>query len=201
MQTHQKVFWSIFLGFVVVVLILVLSMDGDEATGPGDLATEGTPALTEEGISTPDTTVGETQPADTPVEEAEETSSPQTGESEEEEATPEAEGRRRIPPEGPRQPQWDAEAIQRVVNSHNAAIQDCYQQQLKKLPELRGRVIVRITIHPDGYVTDAEIVGASMRDNTVLECILRRIRNWGDFDPVEPSQGVITIRQTYRFGI
>ena len=195
MQTHQKVFWGVFLGFVAVVLIVVLSMDSDQ------LEQEGTAGEPQQPASiAPDTTTAETGAAEAPAEETPVVSSKDSVEAEKT-ASAEEETRRRRPPEGPRQPQWDAEAIQRVVNSHNAAIQDCYQQELKKTPSLRGRVIVRITIHPDGYVTDAEIVGASLRNNAVLDCILRRVRNWSDFDPVDPSLGEITIRQTYRFGM
>ncbi len=198
MQRHQKVFWSIFLGFVAVAVILIMNIDTERPPGASTSTAPAESTLTERP-AVPESTSAETEA----IVAAESTGAPRAAAAKEPGKTePESQPGtpRRISPEQPRQPQWDAEAIQRVVASHKAAIQDCYRQELKKTPSLRGRVIVRITIHPDGYVTRAEIVGASLRDRAVLDCILSKIRQWSDFDPVEPSQGEITIRQSYSFG-
>lgn len=198
MQTHQKVFWAIFLGFVAVMVVLIMSIDQTEVE-PTESAFVEEPLMVE---SQPSDTVeaAEAEPAPWSRSEpqvAEE--KPQPPESTGNGTNPEAP--KRLPPEGPRQPTWDPAALQRVIHEHNAAIQDCYQQELKRQPSLRGRVIVRITIHPDGYVREVELVGTSLRDATVIECILGKIRQWSDFDPVVPDQGEITIRQSYRFGL
>lgn len=101
----------------------------------------------------------------------------------------------------------DREKIREVVLAHNPAIQDCYRRQLKGNAALKGKVTVRFTINPMGYVVYAEIVSADMAaDGAPLalpemeECILTKIRKWRDFGQVEESQGEITFRQTYNFG-
>jgi hypothetical protein len=101
----------------------------------------------------------------------------------------------------------EPEKIREVVLAHNPAIQDCYRRQLKGNAALKGKVTVRFTINPAGYVVHVEIVNATMTADgmpiflpEIEECISTKIGKWRDFGQVDESQGDVTFRQTYNFG-
>ena len=93
-----------------------------------------------------------------------------------------------------------AQALQAVLYSHVQAIQYCYERELKRDPSLAGKISVRITVNPDGEVTNAEIVESTLNNSRVERCILSRIRLWKDFPPIDPEEGDVTFRQVYTFG-
>ncbi len=92
------------------------------------------------------------------------------------------------------------EAIQQVLISHNSALQYCYERELKRSPNLKGKITVRITVAPDGSVKNAEIVSSTLNNKRVERCILARIRLWKDFPPIDPDEGDVVFRQVYVFG-
>lgn len=94
----------------------------------------------------------------------------------------------------------DAEEVREVVMSHYPAIQDCYTQALRTNPNLKGKVVVRFVISPDGKVVDASVVSSNLRDNAMVDCMLSRIRRWNDFSAIDPNAGNIAIKQSYVFG-
>lgn len=94
----------------------------------------------------------------------------------------------------------DIDAVAAVVKSHNAAIQYCYQRELKRNPNLRGKVVVRFIINPAGHVIEAKIVSSTLNNRRVEQCILNRILRWTDFGAIDPSKGNVAFRQVYSFG-
>jgi TonB family protein len=101
---------------------------------------------------------------------------------------------------GSRNANRSMDAIQKVMLSHVPAIRYCYERELRRNPELRGKVTVRITIGPDGSVKDAEINASTLNDERVERCILARVRGWKDFEQIDPNEGDVTFRQVYSFG-
>ena len=93
-----------------------------------------------------------------------------------------------------------AQALQAVLYGHVQAIQYCYERELKRNPSLKGKVTVRITVNPEGHVSNVEIINSTMNNNRVERCILSRIRLCKDFSPIDPSEGDVTFRQVYTFG-
>jgi len=93
-----------------------------------------------------------------------------------------------------------ANAIHEVLLGHVSAIRYCYERELKRNPELKGKITVRITVASDGTVSNAEIVSSTMNNSRVERCILARIRLWKDFKPIDSGEGEVTFRQTYTFG-
>lgn len=94
----------------------------------------------------------------------------------------------------------DQDAVSVVVQSHNAAIQFCYQRTLKRNPNLKGKIVVRFTIAPQGSVSQATILSSTLNNSSVESCIVSRIQRWNDFGAIDPSKGDTTIRQVYTFG-
>ncbi len=93
-----------------------------------------------------------------------------------------------------------AEHITKVVLDHNRAIQDCYKQALKKLPELKGKVVVRFSVTPEGKVDLVEVITSTIEFEPMMNCIISRIRRWNDFGESDISLGTVSYRQTYVFG-
>jgi len=92
------------------------------------------------------------------------------------------------------------ESITRIVLSHNQAIQDCYKQALKKEPNLKGKVVIRFSITPDGGVDQVQILESTIDYEPMLTCMTNRIRRWNDFGESDPMLGALSYRQTYVFG-
>jgi len=94
----------------------------------------------------------------------------------------------------------NADQVTRVVLAHNRAIQDCFKQALKKQPELKGKIVVRFSVKPDGSVDLVEIIQTTINYDPMLRCVVNRIRRWNDFGEGDPSLGTVSYRQTYVFG-
>jgi TonB family protein len=102
---------------------------------------------------------------------------------------------------GTRSANRSAEAIQNVLFDHVSAIRYCYERELKRDPNLKGKISVRITVGPEGNVKHAEIVSSTLNNERVERCILARVRLWKDFEAIDPADGDVTFRQIYTFGI
>lgn len=92
------------------------------------------------------------------------------------------------------------EQVTRVVMQHNRAIQDCYKQALKHQPDLKGKIVVRFFVAPDGKVANVELISSTVDYEPMIYCILTRIRHWNDFGECDISLGTVGYRQTYVFG-
>jgi TonB family protein len=92
------------------------------------------------------------------------------------------------------------DAIHEVLLSHVPAVRYCYERELKRNPELKGKIVVKITVAADGSVSEAEIVSSTLNSERVERCILARIRLWKDFQAIDPKEGDVTFRQVYTFG-
>lgn len=93
-----------------------------------------------------------------------------------------------------------AQEVIRVVQSHTRALQDCYKQELRYDPTIKGRILVRFTIDPDGTVIGASIISSTLDSPRMEECILNRIKRWRNFSPCDPAVGEKTYRQSFSFG-
>ncbi|MDZ7289718.1 MAG: TonB family protein [candidate division KSB1 bacterium] len=94
----------------------------------------------------------------------------------------------------------DREAVAAIVAKHTSAIQYCYQRELKRNPNLKGKLVVRFVITPQGTVASVTIVSSTLGNSTVENCIVERIKRWDDFGAIDPSKGNTTFRQVYTFG-
>ncbi|MFQ5823109.1 MAG: AgmX/PglI C-terminal domain-containing protein [bacterium] len=94
----------------------------------------------------------------------------------------------------------DPHEVREVVLSHYPAIQDCYKQALKTNANLKGKVVVKFVVSPEGNVISAIVVSSSITDQQMIECMLDRILRWNDFSLLHPSANNMAIKQTYVFG-
>lgn len=72
----------------------------------------------------------------------------------------------------------DRDALARYVRARKAAIQSCYEKELKRNPNLKGKVVVRFTIKTSGRAGDIEIEENTLGSEAVGSCIRTTIRSW-----------------------
>jgi TonB family protein len=65
-----------------------------------------------------------------------------------------------------------------VVRRYAPGIQFCYDNELKRSPGIRGKMVVAITVAASGQVTDARVVSNTVGSTRLSECALAQIREW-----------------------
>ena len=102
--------------------------------------------------------------------------------------------------DGLRSDSRNSDDVSEVVNSHNNAIQYCYQRELKRNPSLKGKLVVRFLIKPNGKVSEVTMISSTLNNPRVERCVVNRIKRWDDFKAIDPLKGDAVFRQVYTFG-
>lgn len=87
-------------------------------------------------------------------------------------------------------------ALLAVIRRYAAGIQFCYENELKRNPGLRGKLVFSLTIDAAGRVTEAAVVEDALGSGAVSACALAQVRDW-KFPPVDA--GVTTFRAPFVF--
>ncbi|MFK7895774.1 MAG: AgmX/PglI C-terminal domain-containing protein [Myxococcota bacterium] len=85
------------------------------------------------------------------------------------------------------------EEIQIVFDRHKAALYRMYNRALRKNPTLRGQMVLRLTIQPDGTVSMCEVKSSDMKAPNLAKQVVSRVRSF-DFGAKE---GVAAITIAY----
>ncbi|NOX36980.1 MAG: AgmX/PglI C-terminal domain-containing protein [Calditrichaeota bacterium] len=95
----------------------------------------------------------------------------------------------------------DYEQTLMVANGNKYLIKYCIDKYYRHDPSVRGNIVVKFDIHPEGYVIpeSIRIVRSDIQDPRVLRCIKRTIRRWRNFPRVAYEMGEYTITQKYIF--
>jgi hypothetical protein len=75
-------------------------------------------------------------------------------------------------------PHRSNEALLAVVRRYAPGIQFCYDNELKKNPGLRGKLVVSLTVLASGQVSEAFVVENTLRSGAVVDCVLSQMRGW-----------------------
>ena len=70
------------------------------------------------------------------------------------------------------------EEIQIVFDRYKAALYRIYNQELRKDPTLRGKVLMRISIEPDGAVSLCKVESTELASPELVDKIVERIRRF-----------------------
>jgi outer membrane biosynthesis protein TonB len=70
------------------------------------------------------------------------------------------------------------ESLMNAVRRYAPGIQYCYDNELKKNPSLRGKLVVSITVLANGTVSEAIVVEDGLGSSAVRNCVLAQIRGW-----------------------
>ncbi|QRK08512.1 AgmX/PglI C-terminal domain-containing protein [Archangium violaceum] len=82
----------------------------------------------------------------------------------------------------------DRDALARYVKNRLRSIQGCYEKELKRNPNLKGKVLVRFSIRPTGRTGEIEIEENTLGNDAVASCIRTVIRGW--VFPFKPDDDV-----------
>lgn len=72
----------------------------------------------------------------------------------------------------------DREALTRYVRSRTRAIQACYEKELKRNPSLKGKIVIRFSIMPNGRTGEIDIEENTLGNEAVASCIKTIVRSW-----------------------
>src|SRR5690606_38185290 len=72
-------------------------------------------------------------------------------------------------------PARSREEIERVFDRNKGAIYALYNRALRENPTLQGKVVLRLTIAPDGRVTHCEIVSSELGDPELEQKLVQRV--------------------------
>jgi hypothetical protein len=91
-----------------------------------------------------------------------------------------------------------AEQINRVVRANQAAIRYCYEVEVQRQPNLRGRVSIQWRINLQGSVTSARVASSTLNNANVEGCMVRQIRRWRF---PQPDGGEVVVSYPFIFGV
>ncbi len=80
-------------------------------------------------------------------------------------ATPSAEGLRRL-------------AIMETAEAHRADVAQCASEQRKREPGVRGKVLMRWSLQPDGRTKDVSCVSETLCSTYFVGCVTGLIQGW-----------------------
>jgi len=89
-----------------------------------------------------------------------------------------------------------SESLLTVVRRYAPGIQFCYENELKKSPGLGGKMVVSLTVEPDGTVSSVILVENSLRSAAVSDCVTAQMRGW-KFPAIET--GTVTFKTPFVF--
>ncbi|MBW2464085.1 MAG: AgmX/PglI C-terminal domain-containing protein [Deltaproteobacteria bacterium] len=90
------------------------------------------------------------------------------------------------------------EQINRVVRANQAAIRYCYELQVQRQQNLRGRVSIQWRINLQGSVTSARVASSTLNSAAVEGCMVRQIRRWRF---PNPDGGEVVVTYPFIFGV
>ncbi len=88
-----------------------------------------------------------------------------------------------------------------IANENKQFVRQCIEKLTRNDPGIKGHIIIRFTIHPEGYVIpeSVKILQSNIQDDRVLRCIKRNIRRWKNFPRVAYEKGIYSLTQKYIF--
>jgi hypothetical protein len=72
-------------------------------------------------------------------------------------------------------------SIQNTIRSHYQGLSACVERKSRLYERIHGQITFRIDISAQGHVLRATVVESSIKDKTLLTCLIRKVRNWKDF--------------------
>jgi protein TonB len=71
-----------------------------------------------------------------------------------------------------------ADEIERVFQQNKGGIFNLYNRALRKNPSLEGKVVIELTISPDGQVTEVKVLSSELGDETLERKLIVKIKKF-----------------------
>jgi TonB family protein len=89
----------------------------------------------------------------------------------------------------------DRDQISAVIARNQGQVRYCYEQGLQQDANLSGRVTVEFSIGGNGLVQEAKVSQSTIKNATVEECIVQKLKSWKFPLP----DGGVTVKVSYPF--
>ncbi len=93
-------------------------------------------------------------------------------------------------------PDVDQAKLGAFVRARIGGIKACYESQLKRNPNLRGKIRIRFTILATGAIAEVQVIESSLGSAEVGSCLVGTMRSWRT--PFRPS-GTVTVEYPFVF--
>lgn len=70
------------------------------------------------------------------------------------------------------------EEVTLVFDRHKSQLQGIYNRARRSNPTLKGKLVLAVTIEPDGSVSGVKVVSSELKDQALIDSLLARIRNF-----------------------
>ena len=70
------------------------------------------------------------------------------------------------------------EEVTLVFDRHKGQLQGIYNRARRSNPTLKGKLVLAVTIEPDGSVSGVKVVSSELKDQALVDSLLARIRNF-----------------------
>lgn len=91
-----------------------------------------------------------------------------------------------------------AEQINRVVRANQAALRYCYEAEVQRQRNLRGKVTIQWRVDRGGLVPQAKVASSTLNNAGVEGCLVRQVKKW-HFP--KPDGGEVSVLYPFIFGI
>ncbi|HEY8207354.1 MAG TPA: adventurous gliding motility protein GltG [Myxococcaceae bacterium] len=91
----------------------------------------------------------------------------------------------------------DKELIRQVIRSHRDQIRYCYETQLARFPNLKGKVAVKFVISAVGSVASSSVSQSTVGNSELEMCVAGRVRTW--VFPKPKGGGVVVVTYPFLF--
>jgi TonB family protein len=88
--------------------------------------------------------------------------------------------------------------LKTVIDENSTQLKYLYNRKLRAGIKLSGKMVVEISIRPDGGIRNAKIVRSNMGDRSFEDDVLKQIRNW-KFKSIAESLGDLTVNYPFEF--
>jgi uncharacterized membrane protein YgcG len=92
---------------------------------------------------------------------------------------------------------FDKQIIKRVINQKKSEITNCYNKELMKKPDLKGRITMKWRILSSGNVGDVSVSNNEMGNSEVANCLKGRIAGWKF--PAPKGGGAVDVAYPFNF--
>jgi len=89
-------------------------------------------------------------------------------------------------------------AIKEVIDRNQVELRYLYNRLLRGGATVSGKIIVNITIKPDGTIQNPTLVRSELSNQEFEQQVLERIRDW-KFEPVPENLGDLTVNYPFEF--
>ncbi len=94
-------------------------------------------------------------------------------------------------PKKPRRKTRSLEEIQLVLEQNKGALFSLYHRALRSDPSLQGKVVLELTVAPNGVILDCKVVSSDVRDDDFLRKLVARVKLF-DFGTKDVEEMIVT---------